>query len=116
MLGDNALANTIIEHLDAVQIKAVGRINNTQPTYTTHSDYSETIDGQQVVHLTVAAVQAFFEVTMSLDSKHVNALREEGITHLIDLAMFDSKEFDSIIHSMKANRVAPLGIAQIRLK
>ena len=116
VLGDNALANTIIEHLDAVQDGTMSGIDNTQPAYAAHSDYSETIDGRPVVHLTVAAVQAFFEVTMSLDSKHVNALREEGITHPIDLAMFDSKEFDSFIHSMKKNRVALPGFPQIRLK
>ena len=47
------------------------------------------------------AVKAFLETTMSLEPKHVNALREEGVTHLIDLAMFYSKDFESVIHSMK---------------
>ena len=53
---------------------------------------------------------------MSLEPKHVNALREEGVTHPIDLAMFDSKDFESVIHSMKGKQCAPPGIAQIRLK
>ena len=115
-LGDEDLANTIIEQLDAVQDGTVSGLNNAQPTYVAGADYIETIDGVQVVHLTVNAVRAFFETTMSLEPKHVNALREEGVTHPIDLAMFDSKDFESVIHSMKGKRCAPPGIAQIRLK
>ena len=107
-LGDNDLANTIIEQLDAVQDGTVSGLNNAQPTYVAGADYIETIDGVQVVHLTVNAVQAFFETTMSLEPKHVNALREEGVTHPIDLAMFDSKDFESVIHSMKGNDVLHL--------
>ena len=94
-LGDNDLADTIIEQLDVIQDGTVSGINKTQPTYVANADYTEMIDGRQVVHLTVAVVKAFFEVTMSLNSKHVNALREEGITDPIDLAMFDSKNFEN---------------------
>ena len=107
-LGDNDLADTIIEQLDAVQDGTVSGINNTQPTYVAGADYTEMIDGVQVVHLTVNAVKSFFENTMSLEPKHVNALREEGITHLIDLTMLDSKDFESVIHSMKENELLNL--------
>ena len=56
-------------------------VNHTQPTYIADTDYSETIDGVLVTYLTVAAVQIFWEVTLSLSAKHINALRDEGIIH-----------------------------------
>ena len=61
-------------------------VNNTQPIYAANNDYDEAIDGVVVQHLTVAAVQVYFETTLSLLPKHVHALREEGITHPHDLA------------------------------
>ena len=90
-------------------------INNSTPVYTAAADYVETIGGVQVTHLNIASVKRFWEVTMSLLPKHIHALRGEGITHPKDLALFTSKEFDSVIRSMKS-KVALPGIAQIRLK
>ena len=52
---------------------------------------------------------------MCLSPKHINALREEGITHPIDLSPFDSDDFDSVVRSMKGKTSLP-GLAQIRLK
>ena len=54
-------------------------------------------------------------MTLSLAPKHINALRDDGITHPKDLAQFNSKEFDMVIRSMKGKAALP-GIAQIRLK
>ena len=68
-----------------------------------------------VTYLTIAAVQDFWEMTLSLAPKHINALRDEGITHPKDLAQFNSKEIDMIIRSMKGKAALP-GLAQIRLK
>ena len=89
-------------------------INNTAPVYTADTDYVEIINGLPVTCLTIAAVQGFWEVTMSLLPKHIHALRGEGITHPKDLALFTSKEFESVIRSMKSKTALP-GIAQIRL-
>ena len=72
-------------------------INNTAPVYTADTDYTETIDGVVVTHLTTVAVQEFWEVTLSLLPKHVHALRGEGITHPKDLALFNSTEFEMVI-------------------
>ena len=72
-------------------------VNNTQPIYATNNDYDEAIDGVLVQHLTVAAVQAFFDTVLALLPKQFHALREEGITHPHDLAQFTSTEFDSMI-------------------
>ena len=52
---------------------------------------------------------------MGLALKHINALRDKGITHPRDLANFDSGNFDSIIRSIKG-KVALLGLAWIGLK
>ena len=52
---------------------------------------------------------------MSLSPKHINALRDEGITHPHDLANFDFNDFDSVIRSLKGKTSLP-GLAQIRLK
>ena len=52
---------------------------------------------------------------MSLLPKHIHALHGEGITHPKDLALFTSKEFESVIRSMKSKTALP-GIAQIRLR
>ena len=90
-------------------------VNHTQPTYAADIDYSETVDGVLVTYLTVVAVQEFWEVTLSLLPKHINALRDEGITHPKDLAHFNSKELDMVVHSMKGIAALP-GLAQIKLK
>ena len=63
-------------------------VNHTAPSYNVAPDYAETINGVHVTHLTVGAVQTFLKTTMTLAPKHINALREEGITHPIDLAQF----------------------------
>ena len=91
-------------------------VNHTPPTYAADTDYSETIDGAQVTYLTVGAVRSFWEVTLALAPKHINALRDEGITHPKDLAQFTSKEFDMVIRSMKGRQAALPGLAQMRLK
>ena len=44
-----------------------------------------------------------------------HALHGEGITHPKDIALFTSKEFESVIRSMKSKTALP-GIAQIRLR
>ena len=61
-------------------------VNHTPPTFAAHIDYSETVNGALVTYLTVVAVQDFWEVTLSLLPKHIHALRDEGITHPMDLA------------------------------
>ena len=45
------------------------------------TDYYETINGNTTWFLTVPRVTAFWEVVMGLVPKHINALRDEGITH-----------------------------------
>ena len=90
-------------------------VNHTPPTYVADADYSETIDGGLVIYLTTASVQNFWEVTLSLAPKHINALRAEGINYPKDLAQFNSKEFEMVIRSMKGKAALP-GLAQIRLK
>ena len=72
-------------------------INNAAPVYIADTDYADTINGVAVTHLTIAAVQEFWEVTMSLLPKHIHALRGEGITHPKDLAQFTSTKFESVI-------------------
>ena len=70
-----------------VQQRAAGpAVNNTQPVYAADNNYDEAIDGVIVQHLTVTAVQEYFEQIISLLPKHVHALREEDITHPHDLA------------------------------
>ena len=82
-------------------------INNIAPVYTADTDYADTINGVVVTYLTIAAVQEFWEVTMSLLPKHIHALRGEGITHPKDLAQFTSTEFESVIRSMKSKTALP---------
>ena len=59
-------------------------VNNTQPIYAANNDYDEAIDGVLVQHLTVAAVQAFFETVLSLSYKCTFMLYEmkESLTHI----------------------------------
>ena len=61
-------------------------VNHTQPTYVATNDYAGTIDGARITYLTVNAVKLFWEDTLTLTPKHINALCEEGITHPKDLA------------------------------
>ena len=91
-------------------------VNHTQLTYVAANDYAETIDGARITYLTINAVKLFWEDTLTLAPKHINALREEGITHPKDLAQFNSKEFEMVIRSMKGRLAALPGLAQIRLK
>ena len=113
-LGDDDLAKAIISMVDAgVNINGV---NNTAPTYVATMDYFETMaNGNSVTYLTTVEVKALFEDVMGLTPKHINALREERITHPRDLANFDSDDFDSVIRSVKGKAALP-GLAQIRLK
>ena len=90
-------------------------VNHTQPTYVADADYTETIDGVLVTYLTPVAVQNFWEVTLSLAPKHINALQNGEITHPKDLEQFNSKEFEMVIRSMKGTATIPT-LAQIRLK
>ena len=71
-------------------------INNAAPVYIANTNYADTINGVAVTHLTITAVQEFWELTMSLLPKHIHALRGEGITHPKDLAQFNSTEFESV--------------------
>ena len=73
------------------------------------------IDGAVVQHLTVNAVQTYFETTLALAAKHIHALREEGITHPHDLAQFTSTEFEAVIRSVKGRAPLP-GLAVVRMK
>ena len=107
----------IIDQLCAgiVQCTAQPIVNNTQPIYAANNDYEEAIDGVLVQHLTVAALQEFFETTLSLSPKHVYTLREEGITHPHDLTQLNSKEFDSVIRSVKGRAALPeLTVVQLK--
>ena len=90
-------------------------VNNTLPIYAANNDYDEAIDGVIVQHLTVVALQSFFETTLSLSPKQVHALQEEGITLPQDLAQFNSTEFESVIRSVKGRAALPR-LAQVRLK
>jgi len=85
------------------------------PVYTADTDYTETIGGVVVTHLTTAAVRQFLEVTLSLLPKYMHAVDSEGVTHPKDLAQFSCTEFEMVIRSMKSKTTLP-GLAQIRLK
>ena len=60
-------------------------------------------------------VKAFFEGVMGLAAKHINALRDKGITNPKDLANFDSDYFEAVIRSIIGKAALP-DLAQIRLK
>ena len=87
------MAVMILANLCAGQRAARSAVNNTQSVYAANNNYDEALDGVLVQHLTVVAVQIYFEQTLSLLPKHVHFLQEEGITHHHDLAQFDSTEF-----------------------
>ena len=91
------MALMILANLCAGQCPAGPVVNNTQPVYAANNDYDEVIDGVIVQHLTVNAVQTYFETTLALAPKHIHALREEGITHPHDLAQFNSTKFEAVI-------------------
>ena len=80
------MAMMILANLRAGQRPAGPVMNNTQVLYAANNDYDEAIDGVIVQHLTVNAVQTYFETTLALAPKHIHALREEGITHPHNLA------------------------------
>ena len=103
-LGDNALAEAIIDMVDAgVNSNGIDM------------DYFETIDGNNVTYLTIYEVKGFFEGVMGLVVKHSNALSDEGITHPKDLANFGFADLEAVIRSVKGKAALP-GLAQIRLK
>ena len=99
------MTSMVIANLRAAQRPAGPVVNNTQPVYVANNDYDEAIDGAVVQHLTVNAVQTYFEITLALTPKHIHALREEGITHPHDLAQFTSTEFEVAVYlSAHCNR------------
>ena len=98
-LGDNALAEAIIDIVDA-GVNSNGIIN-TVPTYAVDMDYFETIDKNNVTYLTTYEVKGFFDGVMGLAPKHINALRNEEINHPKDLANFDSADFKAVTRSVK---------------
>ena len=104
-LGDEALAKAIINMLDAgINTNGI----NTTPKYVAMTDYYETkVNRTTTWFLTVPNVQAFWEKTMGLAPKHINALRDKAITHPRDLANFDSGDFDSVIRSVKGKAALP---------
>ena len=112
-LGDDDLAKVIIDMVDTGV--STNDINNTTPTYVAKTDCFETMNGNATWFLTVQNLKTFWEVTMGLAQRNINALRDKGITHPRDLANFDSGDFDSVIRSVKG-KVALPGLAQIRLK
>ena len=109
------MASMVIANLRAAQRPAGPVVNNTQPVYVANNNYDEAIDGAVVQHLTVNAVQTYFETTLTLAPKHIHALRDEGITHPHDLAQFTSTEFENVIRSVKGKAALP-GLAVVRLK
>ena len=86
--GDDDLAKAIIDMVNT-GVSTNNCINNTTPTYVAKTDYYETINGITTWFINVPKVQAFWEVTMGLVPKHINALRDKAITHPRDLANFD---------------------------
>ena len=112
-LEDDVLAKAIIDIIDAGV--STNGINNNTPLYVAKTDYNETTNGITTWFLTVPNVQAFWEVTVGLGPKHINALRDEAITHPRDLANFYSGDFDWAIWSIKG-KAALLGLAQIHHK
>ena len=104
-LGDDYLAKAIIDMVDAGD--STSGINNTTPKYVAKTDYYETINRITNWFLTVPKVEAFWEIAIGLTPKHINALRDETVTHPRDLANFDSGDFDSIIRSVKDKAALP---------
>ena len=44
-------------------------------------DYFKTTEGNNVTYLTTYEVKGFFDGVVGLAPKHINALRDKGITH-----------------------------------
>ena len=88
-IGDDDLAKAIIDMVDAGV--STNGINNTTPFYVAKTDYYETTNRITTWFLTVPNIQAFWEVTMGLAPKHINALRDEAI-------------LVTLIQSLKASR------------
>ena len=113
-IGNDALATATINMVDA-GVNSNG-VNNRTPVYVATMDYFETdANGHHTWFLNPTSVKHFWEVVMCLSPKHINVLREEGITHPRDLSNYDSDDFDSVIRSLKGKTSLP-GWAQILLK
>ena len=120
-MGDDAVANALLARLASPVIqapasRAPSNVNNTTPSFTAQPDWNKTVNGVQVPLLTSDVVKDFFVKELGLAAKHINILREEGITHPIDFAQFDSEDFDSVIKSVKGLNVPLPGLSQILLK
>lgn len=121
VLGDESVATAILTRLasPAVQpaaARAPSNVNDVMPSFTPQADWTKTVNGTQTTLLTEPVVKDFFVSELGLAAKHVNILREEGITHPIDFAQFDSEDFDSVIKSVKGLNVPLPGLSQILLK
>ena len=120
-LGDDAVASALLARLASPVIqpaasRASSNVNNTMPSFTPQADWSKAINGIHTPLLTADAVKDFFVKELGLSPKHINILCEEGITHPIDFAQFDSEDFDLVIKSVKGLNVPLPGLSQILLK
>ena len=116
-LGDDAVASELLVRLASpVQLAAPSNVNNTMPTFTPDTDWEKVINGTSTTLLTPSAVKDFFVKELGLAPTHINILRKERVTHLIDFAQFDSEDFDSVIKSVKGLNVPLSGLSQILLK
>ena len=120
-LGNDGVTDALLARLASPVIQPVAprapsNVNNTMPSFTPEADWMTTINGVQVQLLTADVVKNFFVKELGLAAKHINILREEGITHPIDFAQFDSEDFDSVIKSVKGLNVPLPGLSQILLK
>ena len=122
-IGDDAVATALLARLASPVIqpaasRASSNVNNTMPSFTAQADWHKVVNGVQVPLLTADAVKDFFVKVkeLGLSPKHINIFREEGITHPIDFAQFDSEDFDSVIKSVKGLNVPLPGLSQILLK
>ena len=120
-LGDDAVATAILTRLASPVVQPAAarvpsNVNDVMPSFTPQADWTKTVNGTQTTLLTEPIVKDFFVTGLGLAAKHVNILREEGITHPIDFAQFDSEDFDSVIKSVKGLNVPLPGLSQILLK
>ena len=94
-------------------------IDDSAPAWAPPADgsWEETkADGSKVPILTVASVEAFFRNVLKLGNRHINILRQEGVTHPADFGEFTAKEFDAVIKSVKGLGVPLPGMAQNMIK
>ena len=117
-LGNDAVAAALLARLASPVIqpaasRASSNVNNTMPTFTPQADWTKVINGVNTPLLSSNVVKNFFVKELGLSPKHINILREEGITHQIDFAQFDSEDFDSVIKSVKGLNVPLPGLSQI---